>query len=156
MALCCVKIQRPSNLCLSLSDLCTSSLRLMKPTRQTCSKAYCDQNLGTWPPTAVARTTTHGQWLLELSHVLPKILDYQLESQPHMPPRRPSRSPIHLAWESSNHTMSHVPTRAAWVFVSSPCAGTRPSRIEEHILMSSGDVIIPCQHATHALGHVSD
>ena len=64
MALCCVKIQRPSNLCLSLSDLCTSSLRLMKPTRQTCSKAYCDQNPGTRPPTVAARATTadNGSW----------------------------------------------------------------------------------------------
>ena len=36
-----------SNLCLSLSNLCTTNLRLMKPTRQTYSMAYRDQNPGT-------------------------------------------------------------------------------------------------------------
>ena len=34
----------PSNLCLSLSDLCTSSLRLLKPTPQTCSQASREEN----------------------------------------------------------------------------------------------------------------
>ena len=34
----------PSNLCLSLSDLCTSSLRLLKPTPQTCSLASREEN----------------------------------------------------------------------------------------------------------------
>ena len=34
----------PSNPCLSLSDLCTSSLRLSKPTPQTCSSASCEEN----------------------------------------------------------------------------------------------------------------
>ena len=70
----------PSNPCLSLSDLCTSKLRLMKPTRQTCSTAYHDQNPGTRPPTAAARTITCGQRLLELSHTLPQILYSQLGS----------------------------------------------------------------------------
>ena len=70
----------PSNQCLSLSDLCTSSLRLMKPTRQKCSMAYREQNPGTRPPTAAARATTREQWLLELSHAPPKVLDSQLGS----------------------------------------------------------------------------
>ena len=35
----------PSNPCLSLSDLCTSSLRLSKPTQQTCSSASRKENL---------------------------------------------------------------------------------------------------------------
>ena len=54
----------PSNLCLSLSDLCTSSLRLMKPTRQMCSMAYRDQNPGTRPPTAmhVPPLMDNGSW----------------------------------------------------------------------------------------------
>ena len=34
----------PSNLCLSLSDLCTSSLRLSKPTPQTCFQASREEN----------------------------------------------------------------------------------------------------------------
>ena len=48
----------------SISDLCTLSLCLIKPTRQTCSMAYHDQNPGTRPPTEAARTTTHdnGSW----------------------------------------------------------------------------------------------
>ena len=61
----------PSNPCLSLSNLCTTSLRLMKPTRQTCSTAYHDQNPGTRPPTAAAHATTGGQRLLELPHAPP-------------------------------------------------------------------------------------
>ena len=111
MALCCVKIQQPSNPYLSLLDLCTSSLCLMKLTRQTRSTAYRDQNPGIRPPTAAARVTTRGQQLLELSHASPKILDSQLGSQPHAPPRRTCRPPIYLAWESVDLTNSHAPTR---------------------------------------------
>ena len=87
----------PSNPCLSLSDLCTSSLRLMKPTRQKCSTAYRDQNPGTRPLTAAARATTRGQWLLELSHAPPQILDSQIRSQSHAPPRWPCCPLIYLA-----------------------------------------------------------
>ena len=97
----------------------------MKPTRQECSTAYRDQNPGTWPPTTATRATTSRQQLLELSHALPKILDSQLGSQPHAPPRRPCRPPIHLAWESGNHTRSHVPKCVTWVSVSSPRVETR-------------------------------
>ena len=57
----------PSNPCLSLSDLHKSKPRLTKPTPQTCSPAHRDQNPGTRPPTAAARATTRGQWLIELS-----------------------------------------------------------------------------------------
>ena len=57
----------PSNLCLSLSNLCTTSLRLMKPTRQTCSTAYRDQNPGTWPPMAAARRWRHRMTLYDIS-----------------------------------------------------------------------------------------
>ena len=101
----------PSNPCLSLSNLCTLSLRLMKPTRQTCSTAYRDQNPGTWPPTAVARATTRRQRLLELSHVPPQILDSQFRYQSHALPRRPFHPPIYLAWESSGHMTLHAPPR---------------------------------------------
>ena len=87
----------PSNPCLSLSNLCTTSLHLMKPTRQTCSTAYRNQNPGTRPPTAAARATTRGQRLLELSHAPSQILDSQLGSQSHALPRRPCRPPIYLA-----------------------------------------------------------
>ena len=124
MALCCVKIQQPSNPCLSLSDMCTSSLRLMIPTRQRCSTAYRNQNPRTQKATKAARATTHGQRLLELSHTPSNILDSKLGYQPHTLPRRPCRSPIHLAWESRNHTTSHAPTRIAWLSVSSPRTGT--------------------------------
>ena len=91
------KSSSPSNPCLSLSDLRKSKPHLTKPTPQTCSTAYRDQNPGTRPPTAVARATMHGQWLLELSQAPPQILDSQARSQSHAPPRRPSRSPIYLA-----------------------------------------------------------
>ena len=91
------KSSSPSNLCLFLSNLCTTSLRLIKPTRQTCSMAYRDQNPGTQPPTVAVRATTRGQRLLELSHAPPQILDSQLRSQSHVPPRRPCRPPIYLA-----------------------------------------------------------
>ena len=87
----------PSNPCLSLSNLCTISLRLMKPTRQTCSTAYHDQNPRTRPPTAAVHATMRGQRLLELSHAPSQILDSQLRSQSHAPPRRPCRPPIYLA-----------------------------------------------------------
>ena len=52
---------KPSKPWLSLSNLCTTNLRLMKPTRQTCSTAYRDQNLGTRPPTAAA-CAENGSW----------------------------------------------------------------------------------------------
>ena len=113
MALCCIKIQQPSNPCLSLSDLCTLSLCLTKLTRQTRSTTYRDQSPGIRPPTTAARATTRGQRLLELSHAPPKILDSQVGSQPHASPRRPCRPPIYLAWESGDLTNLHTPTRAA-------------------------------------------
>ena len=153
MALCCVKIQQPSNLCLSLSDLCTSSLYLMKLTRQTHSTTYHDQSPGIRPPTAAARATTRGQRLLELSHAPPKILDFQLGSQPHALPRWPCRPPIYLAWESGDLTNLHVPTRAAGYMSrhhAPELAFTRLPRTEEQMLMSSGDIVTPrlqpCKH----------
>jgi len=91
------KSSSPSNPCLSLSDLRKSKPRLTKPTPQTCSTAYRDQNPGTRPPTAAARATTRGQWLLELSQAPPQFLDSQARSQSHAPPRRPSRPLIYLA-----------------------------------------------------------
>ena len=91
------RFSSPSNPCLSPSNLCTTSLRLMKPTRQTCSTAYHDQNPRTRPPTVAARATTRGQQLLELSHAPSQILDSQLRSQSHAPPRQPYRPPIYLA-----------------------------------------------------------
>ena len=87
----------PSNPCLSLSDLRKSKPRLTKPTPQMCSPAYRDQNPGTRPPTAVARATTRRQWLLELSHAPPQILDSQARSQSHASPIRPCHPPIYLA-----------------------------------------------------------
>ena len=106
---------RTSFPCLSLLDLCTSSLRLMKPTRQKCSTAYREQNPGSRPPTAAARATTRDQWLLELSHAPLKVLDSQLGSQTHALPRQPCRPPIYLVSEFGDHTTSHAPTRATWV-----------------------------------------
>ena len=87
----------PSNPCLSQSDLHKSKPRLTKPTPQTCSPAYRDQNPRTRPPTAATRATTRGQWLLELSHAPPQILVSQARSQSHVPPIRPYRPPIYLA-----------------------------------------------------------
>ena len=115
MAHCCVQILKPSKPWLNLSNLCTTSLRLMKPTKQTCSTAYRNQNPGTQPPTVAVRATTRGQRLLELSHAPPQILDSQLRSQSHVPPRRPCRPPIYLAWESGGHTTLHKPPHATWV-----------------------------------------
>ena len=91
------RFSSPSNPCLSLSNLCTTSLRLMKPTRQTCSTSYHDQNPKTRPPTVAARATTRGQRLLEFSHAPLQILDSQARSQSHTPPRRPCCLPIYLA-----------------------------------------------------------
>ena len=91
------KSSSPSNPCLSLLDLRKSKPRLTKPTPQTCSTAYRDQNPGTRPPTAATRATTRGQWLPELSQAPPQILNSQARSQSHAPPRRPCRPPIYLA-----------------------------------------------------------
>ena len=157
MALCCVKIQQPSNLCLSLSDLCTSSLCLMKLTRQTRSTTYHDQSPGIRPPTAAARATTRGQRLLELSHAPPKILDFQLGSQPHAPPRWPCRPSIYLAWESSDLMNLHAPTRAAGYMShhhAPELAFTRLPHAEEQMLMSSGDIVTPRQQPCKHL-HIS-
>ena len=115
----------------------------MKPTRQKCSTVYREQNPGTWPPTAAARATTCEQWLLELSHASPKVLDSQLGSQPHAPPIRPCCPLIYLTWEFGDHTNSHAPTRAARVSVSPLRANNTVTclpRIEELLLMWHDDV----------------
>ena len=152
--------QNPTNQanCDLISNLCTTSLHLMKPTKQTCSTTYHDQNLGTWPPTAAARAITREQRLLELSHAPPQILDSQLRSQSHALPRRPCRPPIYLAWESGGHTKLHA----------SPGFLASPSRANEHrmllpraetLLLMSSDVITPCQqprkHVHISKSHVS-
>ena len=87
----------PSNPCLSLSDLHKSKPRLTKPTPQTCSPAYRDQNPGTRPPTAAARATTRRKWLIELSHAPPQIDNTEARYESHAPPIRPCRPPIYLA-----------------------------------------------------------
>ena len=87
----------PRNPCLSLSDLRKSKPRLTNPTPQTCSPAYRDQNPGTRPPTAAARATTRGQWLIELSHAPPQIVNTEARYQSHAPPIRPCRPPIYSA-----------------------------------------------------------
>ena len=142
----------PSNLCLSLSNMCTTNLLLMKPTRQTCSTTYRDQNPRTWHPTIVARATTRGQRLLELSHSPPQILDSQLRSQSHAPPRRPCRPPIYLAWESSGHTTLHAPPRATWVSgFSSMCRWTLHAlTTRQKLLLMSSDVTKWRHHSTSA------
>ena len=109
------KSSSPSNSCLSLSNWGTTSLCLMKPTRQTCSTAYRDQNPGTRLPTAAAFTIMPGQRLLELSQAPPQILDSQLGPQSHASPRQPCRPPIYLAWESSGQPLLHTPPSATWV-----------------------------------------
>ena len=153
MALCCVKIQQPSNSCLSLSDLCTLSLCLMKLTRQTCSTAYRDQNPGIRPPTAVACATTRGQRLLELSHAPPKILDSQLGSQSHTPPRRPCRPPIYLL-ENLLILRTHTRLHALLSICLITMRWNSPSRAEEHMLMSSGDIVTSHQQLCKHL-HIS-
>ena len=116
MAHCCVQILKSSKPWLNLiSDLRKSKPPLTKPTPQTCSTAYRDQNPRTRPPMVAARATTRGQRLLELSHAPPQILDSQLRSQSHVPPRRPCRPPIYLAWEFGGHTTLNVPPHATWV-----------------------------------------
>ena len=87
----------PSNPCLSQSDLRKSKPRLTKPTPQSCSPAYRNQNPGTRPPMVAARAATREQWLLELSHAPLQILDSQARSQSHAPPIRPCRPPIYVA-----------------------------------------------------------
>ena len=149
-----VQILKPSKPWLNLSDLCTSSLSLMKLTRQTCSTTYRDQRPGIQPPTTFACATTRGQRPLELSHASPQILDSQLGSQPHTPPRRPCHPPIYLTWESGGHTNLHAPTRAVGVFVSSPCAGSRLPRAERLLLMSSD--VIRWRHLSTSTCHISN
>ena len=87
----------PSNPRLSLSDLRKSKPRLTKPTPQTCSPAYPDQNPGTRPPTAATRATTRGQWLRRTSHTPPQIVNTEARYQSHAPPIRPCRPPIYSA-----------------------------------------------------------
>ena len=67
----------PSNPCLSLLDLCTSSLCLMKPTRQKRSMAYCDQNLGTRNPTATALASMRWKSLRLLLPLAVEVLEFQ-------------------------------------------------------------------------------
>ena len=151
MAHCCVQILKP-NPCLSLSNLCTSSLHLMKPTRQTCSTAYRDQNPGTRPLMAAAHAITRRQWLLEFLHTPPQILDSQLGYQSHAPPRQPCCPSIHLTWEFGNHTTPHAPTHTAWVSVFSSTrrwTSHTPARRRKLLLMSS-DITGWCHHSMSA------
>ena len=171
MAHCCVQILKSSKPWLNLiSDLRKSKPRLTKPTPQTCSTAYRDQNPGTRPPMVAARATTRGQRLLELLHMPLQILDSQLRSQSHEPPRRLYRPPIYLAWEFGGHTTLHAPPRATWVSgFSSMCRWTTHThhrRLENWCwchLTSLDDVITarqqPCKHRhvspKHVINHVS-
>ena len=134
MAHCCVQILKPSKSWLNLSNLCTTSLRLMKPTRETCFTAYRDQNPRTQPPMTATRATTRGQWLLELSQAPPQILDSQPRSQSHALPRRPCRPPIYLTWESGGHTTLHAPPG---FMAAPPCADTATDVIWRHMMTSS-------------------
>ena len=68
-----------------------------------------------------------------------------------MPPRRPCRPPIYLAWEFGGHTTLHAPPRATWV---SGCSSTHRWTLHAPAtcryccwchLTSYDDVITPCQ-----------
>ena len=163
MAHCCVQILKPSKSWLNLSNLCTTSLRLMKPIRETCFTAYRDQNPGTRPPTAAACATTRRQRLLELSHTPLQILDSQPRSQSHASPRRPYRPLIYLAWESGGHTTLHTPLgflaappRASEHCTLLPRADTAADVIWRHMMTSSLHVSSHASTSTSALVHVND
>ena len=68
----------PSNPCLSLSDLCTSSLRLSKPTPQTCSQASREENPKIWSTESQLRIATRRSQLRKIYHAPPQILDFQI------------------------------------------------------------------------------
>ena len=76
----------PSNLCLSLSNLCKSRIHLMKPTTQMCSTAFCNQNPGSWSPQEFAHATTCRPKFQHSLHALPHILDSWIVFWAHMLP----------------------------------------------------------------------
>ena len=87
----------PSNLCLSLSDLCTSSLCLSKPTPQTCSSASREENPEIWSTKSYPRAATRHSQPRKIYHVPPQIPHFQIVFLVHTPPRWPCHPPIYLA-----------------------------------------------------------
>ena len=163
MAHCCVQILKPKQSVPLPIRSVHINLRLMKPTRQKCSTAYHNQNQGTRPPTATARATTREQWLLELSHTPPKILDSSsdLSHTHHQDGLVVPRS----TWPENlviirGHTHSHAPPGYLAHHRTSKHAIMHLPHIEEQMLTPHDDVITPRQqHAstsTSALVHVSD
>ena len=122
MAHCCVQILKPKKFVLLL----IRSVHI-KPLPDETNKTDALHGISRPKPRNLTSngSRTCGQRLLELSHAPPKILDSQLGSQPHAPPRRPCCPPIYLAWESGGHATLHAPTRAAWVSVLPQRTGTR-------------------------------
>ena len=150
MALCCVKIQQPSN-------PCTSSLCLMKLTRQTCSTAYRDQSPRIRPSTAAACATTRGQRLLELSYAPPR---FSTPSSDLSHTRRHDGLLVHRSTWPENlavirrYTLPHASSGYPSRHHAPVHTTTRLLRVEEFMLMSSGDVITPSQQPCKHL-HIS-
>ena len=68
----------PSNPCLSLSDLRTSSLRLLKPTPHTCSLASCEENKEIRSTESYPCAATRRSQLRKIYHVPCQIPHFQI------------------------------------------------------------------------------
>ena len=138
----------------------------MKPTRQTCSTAYRDQNLGTRPPTAAAHTTTCGQRLMD-SHTRRHRF-----STPRLDLSHTCRQDgliVHRSTWPENmvairrHTRHHAPPgflaappHAGEHCMLLPRADTAADVIQRHMMTSSLHVSSHASTSTSALVHVSD
>ena len=151
---------KPSKPWLSLSNLCTTSLRLMKPTRQTCSTAYHNQNPGTRPPTVAARME-NGSWN---SHMRRRRFSTPSLDLSHT--RRQNGLVVHRSTWPENLVVIQRCTRhlGFWLFLHAPVNIARSCHtpksavdvIWRHRMTSSLHVSSHASTSTLALVHVND
>ena len=142
-----------------ITDLCKLRLYLVKPTTQTCSTAYCDQNLRNLSLSAVARTSTSGHRFRPSSHAQLRILNSLIGFWSHAPPCRTCCPPIYKTRESSPLLMKHVPPRSnhrLHVPLGSHMRHTHRKISVDVFMMPFDDVTQSMSAATQALVHVSN
>ena len=144
----------PSNLCLSLSDLFTSSLYLSKPTPQTCSSASREENL------EIRSTESYPRAVVSPEKSTTRRLRFLTSRSSSWYTRRPDGLVVHRSTWLENLvviqrlTRFHAPpgslaspSRAGGLSTRLPCAET--------LLLTSFDDVITPRQQPHKHVHVS-
>ena len=143
----------PSNPCLSLSDLFTSSLCLSKPTPQTCSSASREENPEIWS------TESYPRAVVSPEKSITRRLRFLTSRSSSWYTRRLDGLVVHrFTWPENlvvirRLTRLHAPLGS---LASPSCAGGLSTRLPraETLLLTSSDVITPRQQP-HKHVHVS-